>query len=598
MLYIAYLKKQVMAHRCHKWRKRKQKVLTLLESDDGEESSQSLLLNRQQNTNCVNAIVEPQHINVDNDDECIGDSSSDSSSCDSLEFPESSFREDLASCASKNNWTQSSVNELLSILVKHGHTDIPKDARTLLGTPRNVPVQEQCGGQYIYLGIKSGLEKILNGLDTTDTTCNLIFNIDGLPLYRSAATAIWPILCSFDKFGIFIVALFCGDKKPDPLDEYLGDFLEEWQQLSDTGFVYNGVQYQIMLKAFLCDTPARAFLKCITYTGYYACERCIVKGGYNGRVIYTDITDYPRRTDEGFQEYLYPGQQKSVSPLVAAGISCVSGFVLDYMHCVMLGVTRRLMNAFKVGKGRLSSIQFTNLSERLVSLNGSLPSEFSRQPRSLSLLDRWKATEYRQFLLYTGPVLLRDILSYEQYTHFLSLSIAISILLDSCDEYRMSYINFAGKLLKYFVGKSSEHYGSIFPVYNVHCLLHLHEDVIHHQCSLNEISCFPFENYMQRIKKFVRSNHNPLTQVCKRQMELEQCKVPSRKKKLFMKVEPNDKDGWFYLKNQSAIARITNKSFDGSLECDIFKYSHLDNVFSNPYESKEFNIFLVRNTFN
>ena len=131
-------------------------------------------------------------------------------------------------------------------------------------------------------------------------------------------------------------------------------------------------------------------------------------------------------------------------------------------------------------------------------------------------------------------------------------------------------------------------------VYNVHCLLHLHEVVAYHKCSLNDISCFPFENYLQRIKKSVRSNHSRLTQICKRQSELEQCKVPPSKKWLFMKVEANNKDGWFYLRDRSAIARIISKDFE-SLECDIFNFDHLDNVFNNPYESKRFNIFLVRN---
>ena len=48
-----------------------------------------------------------------------------------------------------------------------------------------------------------------------------------------------------------------------------------------------------------------------------------------------------------------------------------------------------------------------------------MPSEFSRQPRWLDELDRWKATEYRQFLLYAGPLVLRDLLHKEVYQYFL-----------------------------------------------------------------------------------------------------------------------------------------------------------------------------------
>ena len=42
-----------------------------------------------------------------------------------------------------------------------------------------------------------------------------------------------------------------------------------------------------------------------------------------------------------------------------------------------------------------------------------------------------EATKFRPFLLYTGSIALKGVVSPKLYQHFLSLSIAVSIMLDS-----------------------------------------------------------------------------------------------------------------------------------------------------------------------
>ena len=44
--------------------------------------------------------------------------------------------------------------------------------------------------------------------------------------------------------------------------------------------------------------------------------------------------------------------------------------------------------------------------------------DFSRKPRALSEFKQWKATELRQFLLHTGPVILKKVLPRFMYKHF------------------------------------------------------------------------------------------------------------------------------------------------------------------------------------
>ena len=78
-----------------------------------------------------------------------------------------------------------------------------------------------------------------------------------------------------------------------------------------------------------------------------------------------------------------------------------------------------------------------------------MPKEFARRPGSLQFLKMWNATEYRQFLLYTGPIVLKNVLKEECYVHFLCLSVGVSILLNVrlVDQHREC----ARKLLKCFV---------------------------------------------------------------------------------------------------------------------------------------------------
>ncbi|XP_037791319.1 uncharacterized protein LOC119586651 [Penaeus monodon] len=61
-------------------------------------------------------------------------------------------------------------------------------------------------------------------------------------------------------------------------------------------------------------------------------------------------------------------------------------------------------------------------------------------------------------------------------------------------------------------------YGKEFLVYNVHCLIHLPQDARVFG-SLDNISCFPFENFLGKIKKLVRKPSQPLQQVVHRLTE-------------------------------------------------------------------------------
>ena len=143
-----------------------------------------------------------------------------------------------------------------------------------------------------------------------------------------------------------------------------------------------------------------------------------------------------------------------------------------------------------------------------------MPLEFARQPRGLDEVKSWKATEYQQFLLYTGYLVLEGVLSRESYNNFLCLSIAFRILLEDDRNIHRNFLNYARDMLRYFVSKCRDLYGSTFTVYNVHNLVHIKQDVDNFNVSLDKISSFLFENYLQVLKKICEEIIEPLSSSC------------------------------------------------------------------------------------
>ncbi|CAM4573670.1 unnamed protein product [Leuciscus chuanchicus] len=165
----------------------------------------------------------------------------------------------------------------------------------------------------------------------------------------------------------------------------------------------------------------------------------------------------------------------------------------------------------------MSAEQISNVTQRLLSLRKVIPSCFARKPRNLEDVDRWKATELRQFAVYTGKIVLKGILADQLYDHFMVFSVALGLLL--CPTLAVEHNSYSKELMKYFVGKAGELYGDHFIVYNVHSMVHLPEEAMAYG-SLDDYSAFPFENYLGKLKRLVRSGKQPLTQVVKRLEEM------------------------------------------------------------------------------
>lgn len=437
----------------------------------------------------------------------------------------------LQDWAIKNNVTLTALSELLSWLTTNPDlSNIPRDARTLLKTPNNILLKNMGAGHFYYFGLTQKLTKVL----TKNGNCNslqLDFNVDGLPLHKSTNMSFWPILCRIQNLSDespFAVAIFCGNRKP-PLKEFMLEFIAELSHLAKNSLKVNERTVSIQIRAFCCDTPARAFIKGIKgHNGYYGCDKCCAEGQYiNRRMVFADL-HADSRTDVSFQMQENKEHHRCISPLLELPIGMVTSFPIDYMHCVCLGIMRKLLIEWRDGSRqfRLSKEQLVNIDKKIIEYRKYWPVEFNRQPRSLTEVERWKATEFRNFLLYSGPIALRDSLCKQSYCNFMVLRYAITILL--VENLNLLHNHYALELLKFFVTNAAKIYGKEFLIYNSHALIHLPIDAKHFG-SLNNISCFPFENYLGVLKNMLRKSNMPLQQVVRRLFERDDYSLRSKK---------------------------------------------------------------------
>jgi len=166
----------------------------------------------------------------------------------------------------------------------------------------------------------------------------------------------------------------------------------------------------------VCDSPAKSFLlKTKGHSGFSSCNRCTIEGEYfQNRVCFPySRNKCPKRTHESYAQMMYEYYHigDSISILIELpGLNLVQSFCLDYVHLVLIGVTRKL-ELLWLHKGPLHvrSIRSAHkLTALLLALNKYIPSDFSRKPREIQDIGRWKATELRFFYCILDPLYLKE----------------------------------------------------------------------------------------------------------------------------------------------------------------------------------------------
>lgn len=405
--------------------------------------------------------------------------------------------------------------------------DFPRTARGLLHiSSRAVPVENVADGTFYYIGnlnqVTSVLERIQR--DLTPNRIDLSVNIDGVSLARSGPSQFWPILafiCDLPFRKVFPIGIFHGISKPSSVDEYLNSFIAEATNLCANGIIFKGKRTPFCVRNFVCDAPARAFILAVkSHSGFFGCSKCTVEGDYVNHVVFLE-TNCPLRTDQSFRRQLDEDHHVGYSPLLALPINMVKSVPVEPMHLVYLGAVRKLFLQWMFGnvkEVRIRKRDFTQLNNNILRIQNSMPREFARKPRTLKEIKRFKATEFRKLILYTGPIVLKGCVSEPVYANFMVLHVALRIL--STKKWYRTRNLYAHRLLLLFVKVCRILYGAQFISYNIHNILHLALDALMFG-SLEEFSAFVFESYQKVFKNLIRAPNRPLQQVVKRLLEKE-----------------------------------------------------------------------------
>ena len=419
------------------------------------------------------------------------------------------------------------LNHLLKLFQRYPQSLNIKnlDIRSVLQTKRNLKTKEISPGIYYHFGLEKAFFDHINFFKqfTNFRKIFLNINIDGLPITNSTTDSFWPILGTFFLgdilSNVFVIGLYFGKKKPNNINEYLKDFVCEYNDIKTNGILYNGVKCLVQIRSVICDAPARSFISStVSHNSFFACNKCIQKGKHDGTsVIFKEINCLPY-TDLDFKNKVNKYHHSGNSILEDTGIGMVSQMPYEYMHLVLLGAVKKLMTYWIKGpqkETKFSPKVTSDLDKLIVSLNCFIPREFQRKHRLFSEYRNWKAVEFRMFLLYTGPIILKKFLPKPYYYNFLTLHYAIKILVS--DKYK-EYNDYANDLLKYFVTTGTTLYEH-FPTFNIHCLIHLANDCLT-LGPLDSFSAFPYENFMQKLKKLPRKYNKKMEQVILRLYEI------------------------------------------------------------------------------
>lgn len=350
------------------------------------------------------------------------------------------------------------------------------------------------------------------------------FNTDGIQPFKSSRLTIWPIFIALaslppsirmNRDNLVTLALWVGSKPP--MNLLLKPLKQIMKRMSSNGVCVRtsaGMKNVILSPLFgVFDLVAKApVLNMHQFNGYNGCPTCLHPGESCGGILVYLPGTYPLRTHDSIK---LAGREAEQSKTVVNGIKgksvltkvvdLVNGIPVDYMHCVLEGVTKRLLEIWVRSTRSAAYIGrfIKNIDKHL--LEQHPPHDFSRIPRCIKKhRSYWKASEFRNWLLYYSLPLLMNVLPPLYLHHFSLLVCAMHILLQS--QLSDVQVQAAEEMLITFYTLIPELYGDNHCTLNAHLLVHLTK-YVRLWGPLWTHSAFGFESMNGHITGMIHSKH-------------------------------------------------------------------------------------------
>ncbi|XP_051171576.1 uncharacterized protein LOC127288266 [Leptopilina boulardi] len=442
-------------------------------------------------------------------------------------------------CGLDYNLTTESSNYVIAVDLKYQLEVLFKDEEIktgLLKNIRDIMLRKNDSGKIndVYDGL---LYKKLQRKYPENDFITLNFNTDGAPLCNSAKKSFWPLQVTVQelppklRFKYPILAGLSINKKEPTwkfMNSYMQLFVNQMELLAEKGIQItdeNGMSLTLKVLPLYSsvDSVARPILQNrLQYNAYYGCSWCYEKGVYDSRAIRYPVkeNDAKLRTVkshkkdckdvEKFKKPTIRGIKGTSVLLSLLTFDIVWGFPVDYLHAVLLGVVKYIFNIW-IEANIITTGNLRKLNEKLLQMTP--PQEIHRQPRPINEKAKWKASEWRSFLLFYSVICLKDLIPAEVLNHYALLVESIFILLkDSISE---EELRICEEKLLIFVAKLQEMFGNSVMTFNIHSLLHLVESV-RRTGPLWTTSTFPFEGAIFYLKQAVTGPKGVFDQIAKR----------------------------------------------------------------------------------